>query len=117
MSSLSFLLTQVACVPEKWDVFDCAGQTPQRREFSYPRTLTKTEVHEELRRQFQDNYMPGPDPFPLQLTPLNPDEEAAAVASDSMSSSTSGVASNAGSNNSSMQVCGLELCSVWLCSH
>lgn len=46
--------------------------------------------------------MPGPDPFPLELTPLNPDEETAA-ASDSMTS-ISGKVSNPGSTNSSMQV-------------
>ena len=83
---------------------DChhTGQTPQRREFTYPRNLTKTEDHEELRSRFLDSYMPGPDPFPLELTPLNPDEETAA-ASDSMTS-ISGKVSNPGSTNSSMQV-------------
>ncbi|XP_076439721.1 kinesin-like protein KIF11 isoform X2 [Babylonia areolata] len=75
------------------------GQTPQRREFSYPRTLTKTEEHNELRRRFQDSYRPGPDPFPLRLTPLNPEEEA----DGDSDSPTSGVVSNPGSTNSSMQ--------------
>ena len=83
------------------------GQTPQRREFTYPRNLTKTEDHEELRSRFLDSYVPRPDPFPLELTPLNPDEETAA-ASDSMTS-IGGKVSHPGSTNSSLQVCEIRL--------
>ncbi|KAK7109010.1 hypothetical protein V1264_013129 [Littorina saxatilis] len=83
------------------------GQTPQRREFSYPRALTKTKEHKELRSQFEDGYAPGPDPFPLRLTPLDPtdptEEEEGIEIADSLYSSSNGQMSNPGSTNSSMQ--------------
>lgn len=81
------------------------GQTPQRREFSYPRQLTKTEEHGELRSRFQERYMPGPDPFPLRLTPLEgEDEDEGMVDSEPPTSATSGVGSDSGSVNGSLRV-------------
>ncbi|KAK7493180.1 hypothetical protein BaRGS_00015517, partial [Batillaria attramentaria] len=76
------------------------GQTPQRREFSYPRNLTKTEEHQTLLSRFQEMYEPRPDPFPLHLTPLNEDEEPVIIDSNA---SSSGRGSNPGSTNSSIQ--------------
>lgn len=55
----------------------CLGQTPQRREFSYPRNLTKTEEHQTLLTRFQENYQLRKDPFPLHLTPVSEDDLAA----------------------------------------
>ncbi|PVD30020.1 hypothetical protein C0Q70_09281 [Pomacea canaliculata] len=46
------------------------GATPQRREFSYPQGLSETEEDKILLGRFYESYRPGPDPFPLHLTPV-----------------------------------------------
>ena len=43
------------------------GETPERRQFCFPRHLTKSRQHSELLSQFREQYVPVPDLFPVHL--------------------------------------------------
>ncbi|XP_071090548.1 kinesin-like protein KIF11-A [Haliotis cracherodii] len=79
------------------------GQTPQRRDFSYPRALSKTDPHDALLKEFRDNQQA--DPLAVSLSDAlaaaeddkmigSPEPEDVKDISDSLSDAGSDISTN-----------------------